>query len=378
MRIGVLTTGRQDWGILRSTCLALRNHPNFDLRLLAGGMHYSSRFGRTVTLIESDGFTVDQALPFTGEDPAQTAAEECGTMIPLLEKALRSSSVEALMLVGDRYETLAAAMTAALSRVALIHLHGGEQTQGAIDDVFRHAVTKLSHLHLVSHPDHAARVVAMGEDPATVHVVGAPGLDNGVRDDLPARDELERHLGMALQPPVVLVTLHPATLGDDPAREAAAVVGAMDQVPATYVITLPNGDPGSAVTRASLLGAAAKPGRIAAEALGERRYWGLLRMADAVLGNSSSALIEAPLFALPAVNVGRRQLGRLRGANVIDVNAEQTSVVEGLRRALSADFRRSIAGTTSPYGDGRAGERILKVLAGWTPPRPPIKAAVLP
>ncbi|MEP6651744.1 MAG: UDP-N-acetylglucosamine 2-epimerase [Myxococcales bacterium] len=378
MRIAVLTTGRQDWGILRSVCVALRSDPAFQFRLIAGGMHYSARHGRTASLIEQQGFTIDEALPFTSNDGDQTAAQECGAMMPLLERALRRLSAQALLLIGDRFETLAAAMTAALVRVPVVHLHGGEQTQGAVDDLFRHAITKLSHLHFVSHPSHAARVVAMGEDPKTVHMVGAPGLDNAHRIDLPTREDLERHLGIPLKAPVVLVTLHPATLGDDPALEATAVAAAMDEVPATYVITLPNSDPGNEITRAILMSAAAQPGRIAAQALGEARYWALLRLADAVLGNSSSGLIEAPVYALPAVNVGRRQLGRLRGANVIDVVADKDAIVTGLRRALGAEFRISIKGTVSPYGDGHAGERIRDVLVRWTPPQPPVKAPVLP
>lgn len=376
MRIGVLTTGRQDWGILRSTCLALRADPAFDSRLIVGGMHTSRRFGKTIDLLEAEGFNAAAVLPFIRDDATQTTAEECGEAMRLLEVALVPLSLDALLLVGDRYETLAAAMTAMLARVPLIHVHGGEETEGAFDNAFRHAITKLSHLHLVSHPVHAARVVALGEDPASVHVVGAPGLDNALRRDLPTRTDLERELGIELRAPVVLVTLHPSTLGDDPRAEAEAVAQAMDQVPATYVVTLPNSDPGNSITRNVLSTAATRPGRIAVDALGERRYWGLLRIADAVLGNSSSALIEAPVFALPAVNVGIRQRGRLRGANVIDVAAHSTVVVAGIRQALDPEFRNRITDASKLFGDGHAAERIVRILKAWTPPHPPRKAPI--
>jgi UDP-N-acetylglucosamine 2-epimerase (non-hydrolysing) len=377
MRLGVLTTGRQDWGILRSTCLAIRTQPEFELRLVAGGMHMSPRFGSTISVLEADGFAPDATFAFLRDDVPQTVAEEAGEVMRLLEPALAQQRLDALLLVGDRYETLAAAMTATLARVPVVHLHGGEETEGAFDNSFRHAITKLSHLHLVSHPDHAARVIALGENPASVHVVGAPGLDNVHRDDLPDRAELARELGLPLPSPLVVVTLHPTTLGDDPAREAAAVTHAMDAVPATYVVTLPNSDPGNEVTRAALRAATSgRPRRIAVDALGDRRYWGLMRAADAMLGNSSSALIEAPVLALPAVNVGIRQRGRLRGDNVIDAAAEAAAVTTSLRRALDPSFRRSI-GNAGPFGDGRSAERIANILRKWTPPRPPKKPPVM-
>jgi UDP-hydrolysing UDP-N-acetyl-D-glucosamine 2-epimerase len=258
-----------------------------------------------------------------------------------------------------------------------VHVHGGEESEGAFDNNLRHAITKLSHLHLVSHRDHAARVIAMGEDPNAVHVVGAPGLDNLHREDLPGREELERSLGIPLRAPVVVATLHPATLGGDPVRDAQALAAAMDTVPATYVLTMPNTDPGHDAIRDILRRAAATPGRVAVDALGDRRYWGLLKVADAIVGNSSSGLIEAPVVQVPAVNMGERQRGRLRGANVIDVPAEATEITRGLRRALDGTFRKSLAGTASPFGDGRSAARIVSALAGWTPPSPAVKRAVM-
>ncbi len=375
MRIGVLTTGRQDWGILRSTCLALRADPHFQLVLLAGGMHCSARFGHTLDLLRAEGFTVDAELPFLKDDGPQTIAEECGEAMRLIEAALTRLAPDALLLLGDRYETLAAAMTATLTRVPVVHLHGGEETEGAFDNAFRHAITKLSHLHLVSHPLHAARVRALGEAPESVHVVGAPGLDNARRADLPTLAELQSTLRIPLPRPIVLVTLHPTTLGDDPASEAAAVTSAMDRVNATYVVTMPNSDPDNAITRAALKAAAARPGRVAVDALGDRLYWGMLREADAMLGNSSSALIEAPVFRLPVVNVGMRQRGRLRAANVIDADADADAITAALGRALDPSFRASLSGQ-GPFGDGRAAEGILAVLKTWTPPRPPRKPPV--
>ncbi len=373
-RIAVLSTGRQDWGILVSTCRLLSQDARFDLRLVLGGMHCSKRFGLTRRLIAEQGFAACEELYWIPDEGDVSCQAQAAAAVRMLGDALERQSPDALLLVGDRFETAGAALAATLARVPIVHLHGGEETEGAFDNVLRHSITKMSHLHLVSHAQHARRVIAMGEDPASVHVVGAPGLDNLHRADLADRQELEQYLGIALHPPLVLVTLHPATLGgDEPNREVEAVCRAMDVVDATYVITLPNTDPGNERIRGPLAAAGSRPNRTVLEALGERRYWGLMRLADAMLGNSSSALIEAPVLGLPAVNLGARQNGRLRGGNVIDAVPEAPAVAEALRTALTEKFREQARRTPSPFGNGRSGEKIVEILRQWTPPRPPVK-----
>lgn len=375
-RIAVLTTGRQDWGIVHSTCAAIRAHPDLELVLWAGGTHLSRRHGFTVDQVRADGFEPDAGFAWLDGEQDPPADAQSASALAAIGAQLRTSPVDALVLAGDRFETAAAALAATVDLVPIVHLHGGEQTLGAFDDALRHAITKLSHLHLVSSEEHARRVRALGEDPASIHVVGAPGLDAAFRPDLPDRAALGARLGVGLDAPVVIVTVHPATLEADPARAARAVVGAMDLVPATYVITLPNTDPGAREVRELLVEAGAAPGRVVVEALGERGYWGLLRVADAVLGNSSSALVEAPVVGLPAVDVGLRQAGRARGANVIDAPAEADAVAEALRRALTPAFR-DVAGTATPVlADGRAGARIADIIAGWHPSSPPTKPPI--
>jgi UDP-hydrolysing UDP-N-acetyl-D-glucosamine 2-epimerase len=377
-RLAVLTSGRQDWGIVRSTCLALQADARFDLRLLVGGMHCSPRFGQTERLIGQDGFAAAERLDWIGADGSPGG--QAGRALAMLGAALERQHCDAILLVGDRFETASAAVASTIARVPIAHLHGGEETMGSFDDAFRHAISKMSHLHLASHPEYAARLEAIGETRDTIHVVGAPGLDNAWRSDLPDRAELERTLGIPLTPPVVIVTLHPTTLRDDDLGDRAeveAVVQAMDRVPATYVITLPNADPGDVPIRERLASSALVTRRVAVEALGERAFWGLLQIADAMLGNSSSALIEAPVVRLPAVNIGARQDGRIRAANVIDVSdPSPSSVTEAMHRALDPATRERLAGTTSPFGDGHSAARIVAVLADWQPPHPPRKAAV--
>jgi UDP-hydrolysing UDP-N-acetyl-D-glucosamine 2-epimerase len=372
--VGVLTTGRQDWGILRSTCARIRDDREFALHLLVGGMHCSATFGNTVSLIEADGFIPSAVMKWVSDRdvPAYVQAADA---LRAIGDVLSRQRVSMLLLVGDRFETVAAALAATLALTPLVHLHGGEETEGSIDNAFRHAISKLAHLHFVSETEHAQRLIAMGEDPECIHVVGAPGLDNLHRTDLASRDELEGALGLTLRSPLVVVTLHPAT-EHTAAAEAQAVADALDHVPATYVVTLPNTDPGHARVREALVRACRRPGRVAIAALGERRFWGLLRIADAMLGNSSAGIIEAAALGLPTVNVGDRQKGRRRGANVLDVPPEGAAVADALRTALSAPFRARAAAGPSPYGDGRSAARIVDTLRTWSPPTTCLKRRV--
>ena len=373
--ITVLTTGRQDWGILRSVCVALAATPSLRLDLVAGGMHLSARYGRTIDLVRADGFD-PAGLAWVDDDATAPADEQAGRALAAVGAHLRAVRSDALVIVGDRLETAAAALAATVDRVPIVHLHGGEQTEGAFDDALRHAISKLAHLHLTSDEVYARRVIAMGEDPAAVYVVGAPGLDAADRPDLADRSMLAAHLGLELVAPVVIVTVHPTTLDADEAGAARAVAAAMDAVPATYVITMPNVDPGGSEVAAIMRAAADRPRRVAVAALGERRYWGLLKIADAMLGNSSSGLIEAPVVRLPVVNVGDRQAGRRRYGNVVDVPADPTSVAIALRHALVPGTRDGLVLDGPAMADGRAGERVARIIEAWHPSRPPRKPPI--
>jgi len=371
-RVAVLTTGRQDYGILRSSLLLLQRDPRFELLLWVGGMHLSKAHGETASLLAADGLAGSAELDFLTDppDPAHDSQRALGDVT----RVLREQRPEFLVLLGDRYETLAAGFAATLAGVPLVHLHGGEETEGAIDNAMRHALTKLSHLHLVSHPTHARRVLQMGETPSRVIVVGAPGLDNLYRDDLPDRAALAAQLGATLEPPLVIVTLHPATAGGDAASEAEALSRAMERVPASYVITQPNSDHGGQAIRAHWSTWTHGRARVVlVDALGERRFFALLRHADAVLGNSSSGIIEAPSAGLPVVNVGDRQAGRLRSSHVIDVPAETAAIERALRSALAPETRARLRDAATPYLPGPAAPRIVEALANANFEQPPRK-----
>ncbi|MGH8248102.1 MAG: UDP-N-acetylglucosamine 2-epimerase, partial [Gammaproteobacteria bacterium] len=347
----------------RSTIVLLKERPGFEVSLWAGGMHLKERFGSSIDLIRQDDIGIARELDFLSEPPEPVL--DTGRALGMIGAALECDRPWAIMLVGDRTETLAAGLAATLARVPVIHIHGGEESEGAVDNACRHALTKLSHLHLVSHQRHADRIIQMGEDPHAVIVVGAPALDNLYRPDLPSVQELERDLGRALAPPLVLVTMHPTTLGADPEAEVAALGDALTQVAATYLITQPNADAGGKTIRDYWSRfAAGKENVILVDVLGEKRYWALLRSADVLVGNSSSGIIEAPAVGMPVVNVGDRQNGRLRYGQVIDVRAEKHEIASALRQALAHPVRDKVR-RDKVYADGPAAPRIVAALEAW-------------
>lgn len=370
MRLAILTTGRQDWGILRPLCEALRADAGFSVEVLAGGMACSPAFGRVVDAIRALGFEVVEEMDWAPD--VNDAVRQTSEAVALVGAALQRQPPDALMVLGDRYETAGAALAATVLGIPVVHLYGGEETEGAIDNALRHAITKLSHLHLVAHGAYAERVLQMGEPPSTVHVVGSLGVDNLVKLDRPTRAELEAAIGITLGRPLGLVTVHPTTLsrGGQP-DEVSAVIAAIKAFPATWVITLPNADPGHAPIREALEALADGAANIATvSALGEERYLGLMRQADFVLGNSSSGITEAPSLRVPTINVGDRQRGRVRSPSVLDVACDEQEIVGAIRKALSPDWRARVDEQPLPFGDGHATERILAVLKAWVPPRP--------
>lgn len=365
----MLSTGRQDLGILRTTLAGLLASERVEARVWAGGMHLQPRFGAPLSAFEEARLPVHRRVEFLAEPPDPVA--DAARAVREVGGALREEQPDALLLVGDRSETLAAGFAATIARVPIAHLHGGEETEGATDNAFRHALTKLSHLHLVAHTQAAERVIQMGEAPSSVHVVGAPGLDHLYRTDLPSRADISAELGRPLSDPLVLVTVHPTTLGDDPQAEVAAVAEAMEGVDATYVVSRPNSDEGGArINEYWTAWAADRPNVVLVDALGADRYWALLREAAVVLGNSSSGIIEAPWARVPVVNVGDRQGGRLRIGRVHDVPVAAGAIAEALRTALS-EGASSVDDKRFPSGP--AGPRVVALLENWKVPSPPRK-----
>ena len=375
-KFAVLTTGRQDWGLLRPLCKALNEDAELDLQLLAGGMALDKHFGDTRQQILDAGFSIAAELDW--EVHKSTAAQQSSSALRRCAEALQELAPHALVLLGDRYETLAAGLAASLARVPIVHLHGGEETEGALDNSFRHALSKLSHLHFVAHQDYARRLVQMGEPEDSVHNVGALGIDNILAAPALERTELEQRLGCALPDPIGLVTVQPETLASDAGLTVVdAVIEAMHKQKLTWIITLPNADPGSEIIRRALqMFAKTNQNVHSFESLGSENYLALMRISALVLGNSSSGVIEAPSLRVPGINVGDRQKGRIRADSVIDVPAEIDTIVQAIRLAQTAAFRQKAKMQKLPFGEGAAAQRIVDVLRKWQPPQPPIKRFV--
>ena len=363
--IGVVTTSRADFGIYRPVLRAITVEPSLRLALYVSGSHLSDRFGNTVKEIEAEGFTAAEKVEvFSGLDTPEAIARAIARGVAGFGEVFGRIPPDLLIVLGDRFEMHAAALAALPFKVPVAHIHGGELTEGAIDDSLRHSMTKLSHIHFVATEEYARRVVQMGEEPWRVTVSGSPSLDN-LRDVVPlSPDELERERRVLVTPDTLLVTFHSTTLEyDEAGAQADELLAALGASGRPLVFTMPNADTGGLVIRSRIEAFVAQnPRATAAENLGTRGYFGAMAACAAMVGNSSSALIEGPSFGLPAVNVGSRQRGRVRGANVIDAGFARGEIASAIARAVMPGFRESLSGRPNPYGDGFAAPRIVSRL----------------
>lgn len=368
-RIGVVTVARSDFNYWTPVLHALAEDPDFEPVVIAAAAHLSPRFGSTADLILEAGFPIAARVPMTEEtDDANAIVRSMARGLEGFARAYEALRLDAVALLGDRFETHAAAVAAVPLGIPIVHLHGGEETEGAIDNVLRHSITKLASVHCVAHEHYAQRVRQMGENPALVFVTGAPALDL-IRTmgefDLGA---LEERVGRSLAGGFLIGTYHPVTTQPSHAKEEARTVLAALPAEIPTILTMPNADTGGLAIREAIR-EAGLPHVIAVENLGARLYYTALRYALAMVGNSSSGLLEAPTFALPVVNIGDRQAGRMRAANVIDTDCQLDLVKAAIQRALSQEFRASLEGMTNPFGDGHAAAKIVNALrqVPWGP-----------
>jgi len=363
-KIAVVTSSRADYCHLYWPLRELAAHPAVDLKIIALGPHLAPEFGCTASEIEKDGFRIDARIEcLLSSDSDIGMAKTIGLATLGLADCLGQMRPDMLLLIADRYEMLAPAAVATALRIPLAHIEGGEISEGAIDDAVRNALTKLSHIHFTSTDMARARVVAMGEEDWRVHRTGAPSLDHLRRSALLSREEVETRLGIQPKPPAALIAYHPTTIARDTTREADALFSALESFPGQLLFCYPNADAGSRslIERAKAFIGRRGNGRVFVN-LDPVLYWSLLRSVDLLVGNSSSGIMEAASFALPAVDVGMRQRGRERARNVLDAEASATAILDRIRTAMSAEFRGSLRGMENPYGDGHAAERIAAVL----------------
>ncbi len=366
-RIAVVTTTRADFGIYRPLLNRLAGDAGITLQLVAGGMHLRPEFGMTIEEILEAGFTVAARVDLlSGDDSPIGIAEAMARATRGFADAYTALAPDIAVILGDRFEMHAAAVAAQPLRLPLAHLHGGELTLGALDDSFRHSMTKLAHLHFVATEAFRRRVLQMGEEPWRVVVCGALGLDNLTDTPALAAAELEARIGLPLTPAPLLVTFHPETRDAAPAAEQAeALLKALAASDLPVVFTAPNADAGGREIRRLIEKYVADHAAARlVDNLGTPGYFALMGKAAAMVGNSSSGIIEAASFGLPVVNIGDRQQGRPRAANVIDVPRRADTILAAIRKANSQAFRASLAGLRNPYAADRpAGEVIHRTLA---------------
>jgi UDP-hydrolysing UDP-N-acetyl-D-glucosamine 2-epimerase len=363
-KIAVITTSRADFGLYRPVLDRLRARDDVELLLLVGGTHLEPKFGETVTEIRAAGFEPAAEIRSLTEDDAPVdIGQSMGRTTEAFAPVFELLQPDIAVVLGDRFEMHAAALAAVPFRIPLLHIHGGETTAGAIDDVFRHSLTKLSHLHCVAAEEFGRRVMAMGEEPWRVHVCGAPGLDT-IREMALLDREAIATRGLHLPDEFLVVTMHPVTLEFEQTEDHVAnLLGALDDAGLPVVATRANADTHGRVVNAAMESHAAAHGDFQlVDNLGSELYLSVLSHASAMVGNSSSGIIEAPMFGLPVVNVGSRQEGRPRATNVLDVPAERDAIAAAIRRALSPEFRQRAAEVENPYGNGNAADRIVEVL----------------
>lgn len=364
--ICVSTGTRADYGLLYWLMRDLQNHSNFNLSIIASAMHLSPEFGNTITFLEEDGFEIDAKVRcLDGDDTSYGMARSFVRAIDGFTLALNQIKPDLLVVLGDRFEALAAANAATLLDIPVAHIHGGELTLGAIDEVFRHAITKHAHLHFTAAPEYRNRVIQMGEHPERTFDVGAIGLDNFRRLELLSSEANKSNLGLPSDCDYVLVTYHPATKERGPAVGGLEpVLEALEQFPWLHlVITKSNSDPGGRGINAGLEAfAEADKDRVRlVSSLGQIGYMTALQNAKLVIGNSSSGIIEAPAVNVPTINIGQRQKGRLRAASVIDVDPNTQEIVKGIQKGLDPAFRLETSKKTPPYG--RPANTTAKIIA---------------
>lgn len=366
-KVAVFTGTRAEYGLLYWLLKDIQNESELSLQLLVSGMHLSPEFGFTYKQIEQDGFKIDEKIEILlSSDTAVGTAKSMGLGVLGFADAFSRLTPDILVILGDRFEALAAAQTAMILRIPVLHLHGGEITEGAYDDAIRHSITKLSYLHATATEVYRQRVIQLGEAPDRVFNVGAIGLDHFRRGRFLSVGELAVSLSFPLQTPYVVVTYHPVTLAaEEPEESFLALLDALEQFPDLQIIlTYPNADDGGRRIIPHLKAYAAKqPQRVLAiPSLGQVRYLSAIKHSAAVIGNSSSGIIEVPSMNVPTVNIGMRQKGRLAAKSVLHCAATREAIQTTIALAISGAYKDQDEKVINPYGQGNASQQIISII----------------
>lgn len=375
-RIAVFTGTRAEYGLLHPLLKLLKKDDEVDLKLIVTGTHLSPEFGLTYKQIEEDGFNIDEKIEvLLSSDTATGVAKSVGLAVISYSDALTRLDAEMIIILGDRYEALAMAQTAMLLRIPIVHLHGGEITEGAYDDAIRHAITKLSHLHFASNEQHRKRIIQLGESPDRVFNVGAIGLDNIFNAPLMSKDELAESINFDLTKPFFLLTYHPVTLAsEDPIKSFNTIITAIDSFPHyNVIVTYPNADDGGRkiISCIEAWAATAKnKERIkVVPSLGFKRYLSAVKYSSTVIGNSSSGVIEVPSLNVSSVNIGERQKGRISAPSVLHCPVDKQQIIEAIQNSIEItdELKAGTKTVKNPYGNGDTSKKIVELLKITSP-----------
>jgi GDP/UDP-N,N'-diacetylbacillosamine 2-epimerase (hydrolysing) len=354
---------RADYGLMKSALTSIKKHPKLEVEVAATGMHLMPEFGLTIEEIEDDGFKVHRVNAVYERDDKESMAAFVGRFIELLSKSIPKINPDMILVLGDRGEMLGGAIVGAYTSIPVAHVGGGEITS-TVDELARHAITKLSHVHLCSTNKSAQRVVKMGEEKSNVFIIGAPGLDPILNQKLSTKEEIFKKLGLNPKKKVYLVIQHPVTIeSENSERQMKETMEAVRELGEQAVIVYPNSDAGGRRMIKVIEEYRSYPFIHIYNNLLHDDYLSLMKYSSVMIGNSSSGIIEAPSFKLPVVEVGTRQEGRERAENVIAVGYDKTEIKNAVRKALSKPFQEKIKNIKNPYGDGKTGPRVAKILA---------------
>ncbi|TGL99205.1 UDP-N-acetylglucosamine 2-epimerase [Leptospira jelokensis] len=365
-KICVVTGTRAEYGLLSLLLHKIKKSNSFELQIIATGMHLSPEFGSTYIEIEKEGFKIDRKVEILlSADTASSISKSIGLGCIGFAEAFENLAPDLLLVLGDRYEILSAAISALIFRIPICHIHGGELTEGAYDDAIRHSITKMSAIHFVAAEEYRNRVIQLGESPQHVYEVGGLGVDTILNLPLLSLEDLERELNFKFGKRNLLITYHPETMAsEDPSNQFSELLLALKKLENTnFIFTYPNSDTGGRKIIKMIDDFVGKNKNARSfVSLGQTKYFSCIRYVDAVVGNSSSGLLEVPSFKKGTINIGDRQKGRLRAKSVIDVPCDSDSIYNGILEIYSKEFQAHLSETTNPYGLGNASDQILQKL----------------
>lgn len=363
--ITVITGTRAEYGVLKNIMKSIENDNNLNLQIIATGMHLSTKYGMTMNDILDDGFIISESCPilmdYNGKDKN---AKEISLAISQFAQAFERLNTDIALITGDRYEALAAAITAMTMNIPIAHISGGEITEGAMDEQIRHSITKMAHIHFPGAEIYAENIINMGEESWRVFNVGDPGIENIKLTKLMSKKELEESLGISIDENTILVTYHPVTLEiQNVEYQINELIDALDKINKNMIITYPNSDNGGDKIIEALEKFANRNSNVHLfRNLGSIRYLSVMNHCGVIVGNSSSALVEAPFLKKPVVNIGNRQKGRLMAENIIQASNEGEDIFNAIIKATSREFKEITKNTRSLYGEGSTSQEIVKVL----------------